>query len=71
MRRKKAAALLAVPLMFLLASCGGNGWDAYPVDEPSGCYQITEWKSNGWSTKTWARGLYCPAVVTPAPERSA
>lgn len=64
---KKWLALLLVPLALVLTGCDDtNGWSAYPLgDQEDTCYQITRWESNGFETKTWAEGIYCPTEVAP------
>lgn len=47
----------------LLSGCGGNGWDALPVDEKKQCFQVTEWNSNGWTQENEALGTYCKTAT--------
>lgn len=67
MSHKKKFILTAVMagLAFVMSSCSGtNGWNAYPIDNPEGCYQIEQWESNGaGNTKTWGLGVYCPLEI--------
>ena len=59
--------VILVPFVLLLSACGAtNGWDALPVDNPAGCFQITEWHQDGSGhTVTSALGVFCP-VEKPA-----
>lgn len=61
-KKKFLITALVAGVMFLMSSCGAtNGWDALPVDNPAGCYQITEWHKDGSGhTKTSALGVFCP-----------
>ena len=62
-KKKFIVSFILAGLAFISSGCDEtNGWSAIPLDDTEdACYQITEWRSNGWGeTKYWATGTYCP-----------
>lgn len=61
MKKKVAAILLAGSALFLAGCSNSNGWTALPLDDENECFQVEQWKSDGWDTKSYAVGTYCRA----------